>query len=262
LIANRRIGVVIPAFNEERLLPKTLAGLPSFVDAVVVVDDASTDDTRGVAREAARHRDIALEVHNENQGVGGAIVSGYKWCLDNDIDIAVVMGADNQMDPENMGVLLLPLLQGTADYVVGNRLAWPSGWRAFPPVRLFGVVTLAAMTRWATGIKGIRDAQSGYTAITNEALRSIDLENIYTRYGFPNDMLSKVAQRNLRVCTRPVRPIYADEESGIKVSKVVGPLLSLTLKNLVARHREDLSYSRPSEVSQTDREIRPRRQQA
>jgi len=262
LIANRRIAVVIPAFNEERLLPRTLEGLPAFVDVAVIVDDASTDKTRQVVKRAAEQRNIALQVHAVNQGVGGAIITGYKWCIQNDVDIAVVMGADNQMDPEDMGVILLPLLQGTADYVVGNRLGWPQGWRAFPPVRLFGVVTLAAMTRWATGLKGIVDAQSGYTAITTHALERIDLDALYTRYGFPNDMLSKVAQEKLRVSTRPVRPIYGDEESGIKVPRVVGPLILLTVKNFVARHRPHSATRFRSEVAETATDPLPQRQQA
>ena len=258
MISNRRIAVVIPAFNEEKLLPATLAGLPSFVDVAVVVDDASTDNTTQVTLAAARDRRVVLERHTVNRGVGAAIVTGYKWCIRNEMDIAVVVGADNQMDPNDMGVIVLPILQGTADYVVGNRLAWPGGWRAFPAVRLFGVVTLAALTRLATGVD-LADAQSGYTAITRSALERINLDSLYGRYGFPNDLLSKAARQNLRISSRPVRPIYGDEVSGIKVHKVVGPILSLTLKNFIARQmpHEPVVVPRPEQ-----RESGPHRRQA
>ena len=235
MIAGRRVAVVIPAYREQDLLPQTLRTLPAFVDRAVVVDDASPDQTGEVARACGAAVPVTVLRHEQNLGVGAAIVTGYRWCVREGLDVAVVVGADAQMHPDDMPALLHPLLQGEADYVTGDRLAWPQGWRAFPWVRLVGVVALAALTRQATGDPRVRDAQCGYTAITREALMALALDELYPRYGFPNDMLAKVLRRGLRWEARPVRPIYASEQSKLRVHKVVGPLLRLLARNWLAR---------------------------
>ncbi len=244
MIGGHTVAVVIPAFNEELLLPRTLATLPDYVDRVVVVDDASLDDTKGAAERAVSKASITVVRHAQNQGVGAAIVTGYRWCVDQSMDIAVVMGADNQMHPSDMSALLWPLVHHKADYVVGDRLSWPGGWRIFPPVRLFGIVVLAAMTRWATGVRGVRDAQCGYTAITRAALQALPLDALYPRYGFPNDMLSKVGLAGQRVTTRPVRPVYGEETSDLRIPKIIVPYLKLTLRNRAARLARSPASSR------------------
>lgn len=235
MLASKTIAVVIPAHNEERLIGRTLRGLPGFVDVAVVVDDASQDRTIAEAEAVGRERRVVVCPHTRNQGVGAAIVTGYRWCLDHGVDLAVVVGADNQMHPDDMAGLVLPLLRGEADYAIGDRLAWPEGWRAFPWQRLVGVVALAAMTRWATGFAPLRDAQCGYTAITRGALAAMPLDRLYPRYGFPNDMLAKALLAGARVVTRPVRPIYAEETSALSIPRVVMPLVRLTLDNRQAR---------------------------
>jgi glycosyltransferase involved in cell wall biosynthesis len=230
-----KVGVVIPAFNEARLLGTTLRGLPGWIDLAIVVDDGSRDATAEVALGVAGIP-VRLCRHDENRGVGAAIVTGYRACLDEGVDIAVVMGADNQMHPDDLRPLLAPILRGRADYVVGDRLAWPGGWRAFPASRLLGVLGLGVATRMATGLP-VRDAQCGYTAITREALERLPLESLYPRYGFPNDLLAKASMAGLAVTTTPVRPIYADETSDLCIAKVVAPLLRITASNAFARMR-------------------------
>lgn len=232
MIGGRRIAVVIPAYNERDLLPVTLASLPDYVDEVVLVDDASVDDTVEVARGVERVKSrLHVCQHHHNAGVGAAIVTGYRWCLEREVDVAVVVGADNQMHPDDMAGLILPVLRDEADYVTGDRLAWPGGWRHFPPVRLAGVVALASMTRWATGLRQLRDAQCGYTAIGRRGLERLELRALYPRYGFPNDLLAKAVIKGLRVTTRPVRPVYGEERSAMSIPRVVAPLLRLTWRN-------------------------------
>ncbi|MCA9545581.1 MAG: glycosyltransferase family 2 protein, partial [Myxococcales bacterium] len=175
------VTVVVPAFNEARLLPRTLAGLPAFVDRVVVVDDASTDGTAA----AATGPKITCVRHGVNQGVGAAIVTGYRHALAHGADVAVVVGADAQMDPAEMPRLLDPLVAGEADYVKGDRLGHPEVARRMPWVRLLGNRALSRLTRWATGY-AVRDSQCGYTAITAGALARLPLASLYPRYGFPN----------------------------------------------------------------------------
>lgn len=227
------MAVVVPAYNEALLLGATLEGLPRWVDLAVVVDDASTDATRQVALGGFAVP-VRVVTHPTNRGVGAAIVTGYQLCLELGVDVAVVMGGDNQMHPHDLEGLVAPALAGEADYVVGDRLAWPGGWREFPVVRLAGVVGLGLMTSAVTGLR-VRDAQCGYTAITRQALARLPLERLYPRYGFPNDLLAKAAQAGLCVTTRPVRPVYADERSDLCVASVVAPLLRISAANALAR---------------------------
>lgn len=227
-----RVAVVIPAHNEEALLPTTLAGLPAFVDQVIVVDDASTDRTAQVAR----HPLLELVQHPVNQGVGGAIVTGYRRALAAGVDVAVVVGADAQMDPTEMPRLLDPIVAGTADYVKGDRLGHPELRQRMPAVRRFGNRVLSRLTRWSSGY-AVRDSQCGYTALAAPALGRLPLDDLYPRYGFPNDLLAKLAEIDARVIDRPVTPIYGDEQSGIRVTRVVGPILWLLLRSGVRRVR-------------------------
>ncbi len=229
----KTVGVVVPAYNEGKLLGRTLAGLPPWVDHVVVVDDASADNTRAVALREYRVP-IRVVTHARNRGVGAAIVTGYRACLDEGLDIVVVMGGDNQMHPDDLGPLVAPLVAGESDYVMGDRLAWPGGWREFPKTRLFGVVGLGVLTRAITGVP-VRDAQCGYTAISGDALRKLPLDELYPRYGFPNDLLAKVALAGLQVTTCPVRPVYAGERSDLRIATVVAPLLRISAANALAR---------------------------
>lgn len=218
----RRIAVVIPAHNESRLLPITLDGLPQFVDQIIVVDDASDDDTAALARGRGEAR---LEVisHPRNKGVGGAIVTGYQRALTLMADVTVVVGADAQMDPTEMVQLIDPVIDGEADYVKGDRLGHPDVVRRMPWVRLFGNHVLSRLTRLVTGYR-VRDSQCGYTAISRAALARLPLELLYPRYGFPNDLLARLAETDARVCDRPVTPIYGEEQSGIRILRVIGPI--------------------------------------
>jgi len=229
-----RVAVVIPAHQEARLLPRTLATLPDYVDQIFVVDDASTDGTGDVAKMTNDPR-VQLISHQRNLGVGGAIVTGYRKACEEQYDAIVVVGADAQMDPTEMHRLLDPLVFGTADYVKGDRLGHPDLSERMPMVRRFGNRVLTLLTRLSSGYGYIRDSQCGYTAVSRSALRQIDLDALYPRYGFPNDVLAKLAEHRLRVMDQPVSPIYGSESSGIRIQRVVGPILWLLLRSGIRR---------------------------
>ncbi len=245
---DRTVAVVIPAHNEARLLPITLAGLPDFIDHIIVVDDASTDATAEVALNHPRS-EIELVRHPENLGVGGAIVTGYRRALALEAALTVVVGADAQMDPREMSSLLDPLVEGDADYVKGDRMGHPQLKQVMPSVRLFGNRVLTVLTRYATGYRDVRDSQCGYTAIANPSLRRLPLADLYPRYGFPNDLLAKLAEQDQRVVDRPVSPIYDTEISGIRVHRVAFPILWLLVRSGLRRWFRQRAFRRQVQVN-------------
>jgi glycosyltransferase involved in cell wall biosynthesis len=219
----RSIAVVVPAYNEEALIGKTLGSIPEFVDRIIVVNDASDDKTRNIISEKAQedHRIVLME-HEVNQGVGGAIITGYKAARDLKIDVSVVMAGDAQMDPKDLVRIIEPVANGSAEYSKGNRLFYGDAWNMIPHNRYLGNSFLSLMTKIASGYWHIADSQSGYTAISLIALQRINLDKIYKRYGMPNDLLIKLNQYDFRVRDVHIRPVYnIGEKSGIKPLQVL-----------------------------------------
>ncbi len=224
-----RVCVVIPAFNESAKIVATVSSVPELVDHVIVVDDASTDDTWLVTPRAQR---IEVIRHGENRGVGGAIATGYRRALELEADVAVVMAGDGQMDPEDLPALLAPIADGEADYVKGNRFKHPSIWSTMPAHRIVGNIVLSAATRVTSGYTHVFDSQCGYTAIHRRALAAIDLDVLWTRYGYPNDLLSRLFVAGVRVVDVPVRPIYGEHwRSGINLGTALHPLPWVLLRS-------------------------------
>jgi len=240
MFERKTIAVVIPAYNEEALLPDTLTGIPAFVDRVYVVDDASRDAT--VARAQAAATDdprIAVIAHARNQGVGAAIVTGYHRAVQERMDVTCVMGADNQMDPADLEHLVAPVARGQADYAKANRLFTGQAWELIPRYRYLGNAALSLLTKIASGYWHVADSQSGYTAVSLQMLEQIELDRLYPRYGFPNDMLVHLNVWNARVRDVRSRPIYGvGERSGIRLRKVVPKISWLLVKGFLWRMRE------------------------
>ncbi len=221
MFSGLEVMAVVPAFNEERLVGRTVAGLPRWLARVVVVDDGSADRTSEMARSAGDQRLKVLR-HTRNRGVGAAIVSGYRRALEEGADVVVVVGADGQMDPEEMHRLVEPIARGEADYVKGTRLTHPELRARMPIGRRIGNRVLTELTRIAVGDPTLTDSQCGYTAISRAALERVELEGLWPRYGYPNDLLGLLLNAGLRVVERPVTPIYGvGERSGIRPLRVL-----------------------------------------
>jgi len=237
MIEGKTVAVVIPAYNEEKLLGTTLAGIPSFVDRIFVVDDASRDATADCARaHAANDERVTVFVHERNRGAGAAVVTGYKAALADRIDVTCVMNADNQMDPEELREMALPVARGDVDYTKANRLFTGEAWNLIPHVRYLGNALLSLLTKVASGYWHIADSQAGYTAINRRMLELLDLDNIYPRYGYPNDMLVHLNVWSARVRDVPSRPIYGiGERSGIRLRSVVPRISFLLMKGFFWR---------------------------
>jgi glycosyltransferase involved in cell wall biosynthesis len=232
MIEGKSVGVVIPAFNEELLLPETLEGIPTFVDRVYVVDDASRDGTVGRAHTAAAADSrIVVIVHERNAGPGAAVITGYKRAIADEMEVVCVMNADNQMDPEDLEHLVTPVALGEVDYAKANRLFTGQAWQLIPHSRYLGNAVLSLWTKVASGYWHVADAQSGYTAIGRRMLGLLDLDHLYPRYGFPNDMLVHLNVWNAKVRDVPSRPIYGvGERSGIRLRRVIPTIWWLLIK--------------------------------
>ena len=229
---------MVPAYNEEKLIGRTLDTMPDFVDRIVVVDDCSRDATVERVRErvARQPERVILIQHQVNQGVGGAIATGYEWCRDHQVDVAVVMAGDAQMDPADLPALLDPVVEGAADYAKGNRLFTGEAWEQIPRVRYLGNSAMSLLTKIASGYWHVADSQSGYTAINSKALRTIDWERMYKRYGQPNDLLVRLNIYSFRVSDVPVRPVYnIGEKSGVRPLRMIPRLSWLLLKLFLYR---------------------------
>jgi glycosyltransferase involved in cell wall biosynthesis len=246
-----RVAVVIPAFNEERAIGAAVDTIPAFVDAVIAIDDASADDTtdRALAAGGARHGFEVIR-HPVNRGVGAAIVTGYRRALALGADAIAVMAGDGQMDPEDLPALLEPIADDAADYVKGNRFMHPSVWSEMPPARIVGNVVLSAATRVTSGYRHVFDSQCGYTAIARRALAQLDLDQLQPRYGYPNDLLSRLNVAGMRVTDVPVRPIYGPHwKSGIRLGTALGPIPWVLLRSwgnrlaAASRRRASIDHS-------------------
>jgi glycosyltransferase involved in cell wall biosynthesis len=228
MLDGKTVAVVVPAYDEEKLLPEMLAGIPEFVDCIYVVDDASQDGTAAAAESDGRAQLIR---HEENRGVGAAIVTGYKQAIVDRVDVTCVMAADNQMAPEDLEQIALPVIKGDADYAKANRLVSGEAWQLIPHARYLGNAMLSLLTKIASGYWHIADSQSGFTAVSLGTLERLDLDRIYPRYGFPNDMLVHLNVVEARVRDVPSRPVYnVGEQSGIRYTRVIPAISWLLLK--------------------------------
>lgn len=238
---DKTIAVVVPAYNEETQIEKVLSTMPVIVDYIVVVDDSSRDATVQVVEKyiSKTRRKIILLKHPCNRGVGSAILSGYEWTRAHGIDISAVMAGDGQMDPEDLGLILDPVIDGDADYAKGNRLFTGEAWKKIPRIRYLGNSALSLLTKIASGYWHVADFQCGYTSVSLEALKRMDLSRIYGRYGFPNDLLVVLNVYNFRVKDVPIEPLYnIGERSGIRLWKIIPKLSWLLYRRFFWRMKE------------------------
>ncbi len=243
MFQKKRIGVVVPAYNEEKLIGRVLETMPDFVDRIYVVDDGSSDRTcdcvNSYLSQPTFNGRLELICHTINQGVGGAIVTGYRKAVEEKMDAVAVMAGDAQMDPAELERVVGPVVQGSADYVKGNRLFTGEAWQLIPKHRYLGNAFLSLLTKIASGYWHVADSQTGYTAISRETIHLLPLERLYSRYGYPNHLLVMLNVFGCRVQDVLVSPVYnIGEHSGIRLWKVVPRLSWLLMKGFFWRMKE------------------------
>jgi len=263
MFEQKTVAVVVPCYNEQTQIVGVLAGMPPMVDCIIVVDDCSTDGTAAEVRkfqesgpglpqrspgdpaapprspeEPAASRVVLLR-HERNQGVGAAIVTGYREAVRRGLDVVAVMAGDGQMPPDELESLVAPVARGQCDYAKGNRIFYQGAWDSIPRHRYFGNGFFSMLTKIASGYWHVADSQTGYTAISRRAMESIDLRNVYPRYGYPNDMLVRLNVCSMRVRDVPIRPVYNVGERSKMRLWLVGPRISwLIFKGFCWRMKE------------------------
>jgi glycosyltransferase involved in cell wall biosynthesis len=250
MLEGARIAVVVPAYNEERLLASTISSVPDFVDLVIVVDDASTDRTWMVASSLSHER-VWLHRHPENRGVGAAIVTGYRLAIAAQADVIAVMAGDAQMHPDDLESLVLPVIRGQVDYAKGDRLHHPDVRRIMPQGRFWVGSALSWLTARAAGLDRFSDSQCGFTAIAARAAQGVDLDALFPRFGYPNDLVGKLAVAGFSIGDVAVRPVYGTEESGVRpwhVAVILGLIGRIAYQRATARGRLLLLQRRARET--------------
>ena len=252
LYRGKRVAVVVPAYNEELLIGETLASMPNYVAGVYVVNDKSTDRTGEIIDELAT-RDARIHPihHRFNQGVGGAIVSGFKEALEDGAEIVAIMAGDNQMDPAYLPSLLDPIVEGRVDITKGNRLR-RGYWNGMSAWRLFGNLLLNLLNCIASGYWHVRDPQNGYVAASSDVLRLMDLDSLYKRYAFENDFMVKANILNLSMINIDIPARYANERSSIRMGNFIVMTSAFFVKSFINRLYSKYLKLAPEPVSRRE----------
>jgi len=230
-----KIAVVVPAYNEEILIAQTLSSMPDFIHTIYAIDDCSKDRTWKIIQECARLNKKIVPIHHEvNGGVGKSISSGFKKAIHDEIDIVVVMAGDNQMDPKYLPDLLDPIVEKKYEFTKGNRLKF-GYWKGMSHWRLFGNIILTKLNNFASGYWEIKDPQNGYVAISTQALKYMDLDNLYPRYAFENDMMVKANIVNIRMKNIDIPAKYGNERSNIRYPNFIYTTSIFLLESFIFR---------------------------
>jgi dolichol-phosphate mannosyltransferase len=235
------VAAVIPAYNVADQLASVLRSIPDVVQTIVVVDDASSDETAAVAeRCASADTRIVVLRHPQNQGVGGATVTGFRKALEAAADVVVKIDGDGQMPLPLLPQLLQPLLDGGADYAKGNRFRDFEALRQMPPLRRTGNVLLSFLAKAATGYWHCFDPTNGFIAIRADVLAQIPLRNVDRTYFFETSMLAQLYLVGAVVKEIPMPARYAGEPSSLSIGRVVlefpGKLVSSFLRRVLLRN--------------------------
>lgn len=229
------IAVVIPCFRVRRHILDVIARIGPEVEAIYVVDDRCPEESgRFVSAECTDPR-VHVVYHTENQGVGGAVMTGYQAAIADGHDILVKVDGDGQMDPGLLPAFVAPLLAGEADYSKGNRFFHLEEIHNMPTIRLVGNAALSFMSKLSTGYWGIFDPTNGYTAIHAKVASHLPMEKISKRYFFETDMLFRLNTLRATVIDIPMDAVYGDEESNLRITKILPEFLVKHLRNTFKR---------------------------
>jgi len=219
-LAGARVGIVVPAYRVAPQIEQVIRGIPPWIHAIIIVDDKSPDDTAARVMAIGDPR-VTLIRHDANQGVGGAMQTGFAEAVRQGLDIAVKMDGDDQMDPVYLPRLLQPLIDGQADVVKCNRYWSMKSLQHMPLVRIVGNAGLTFLVKLASGYWNIFDPANGYVAVRTRLLERIELKRLPKRYFFESGFLIELGIQRAVVLDVPMTARYAGEHSSLKPSRIL-----------------------------------------
>ncbi len=233
--SNYRIAVVIPCYKVTRHVLEVIASIGNEVWRIYVVDDACPDESGKHVEAYCLDQRVRVVYHACNQGVGGAVMTGYRSAIADGADVIVKVDGDGQMDTSLIPNFIEPIMAGEADYTKGNRFFDLEEIRAMPKVRLFGNAVLSLMTKLSSGYWDLFDPTNGYTAIHAEVARHLPFGKISSRYFFETDILFRLNTLRAVVVDVPMDARYGDEVSNLRISKILGEFLFKHIRNFMKR---------------------------
>ncbi|WP_019028724.1 glycosyltransferase family 2 protein [Colwellia piezophila] len=235
LNVNQKIAVIIPCYRVKAFVLDVIKKIGAEVDFIIAVDDKCPENSGEFIQKSCDDKRLSVIFHDENKGVGGAVISGYNAALELGATIFVKIDGDGQMDPKIMPSIIAPILSGLADYTKGNRFHSFYNVREMPKFRLFGNACLSFLTKISSGYWSLFDPTNGYTAIHRAALEKIELQNVSERYFFETDMLIKLGDSRAVIMDVPMEAIYGDEESNLKISNIFRQFITGNIKASIRR---------------------------
>ena len=233
--ASASIAVVIPSYKVTRHILAVIQAIGPEVDRIYVVDDCCPEGSGRYVQDNNRDPRVTVLFNEVNQGVGGAVMAGYRAAIDDGFDIIVKIDGDGQMDPSLLPKFVAPIVVGRADYTKGNRFFDLEKIARMPKMRIFGNAVLSFMTKFSTGYWSSFDPTNGYTAIAAGTAAQLPLDKISKRYFFETDMLFRLNTVRAVVVDIPMDAKYDDEVSNLKISKIMGEFLTGHLRNFGKR---------------------------
>lgn len=231
-----RVAAILPCYNEEKLIGKTIETLPDFVDEIIAVDDNSTDNTLEVITTIAKKNKKVTPLHlDPNEGIGGAYINGFEHALGNNIDVVITMAGDAQCNPDYISNMIDTLIDDNLDYVKANRFVHLEELKQMPKFRRVGNTVITILTKFSSGYYSIFDSQNGYGVFKRKTLENLPFEYIGRRYDYENTLLIALSIMDARIKDEPVPAIYGDEVSTIPVFKTTMRALKVVWKGFWKR---------------------------
>lgn len=212
-------AVVIPCYNEEKMITQTIKKIPEYIDYIIAVNDASTDNTIGVLKKLKKQYSKLIIVDNKvNQGVGGALIAGYDYAIKNTKATAIgIVAGDDQFDSSYLKAMLDDFIDQSADYVKASRFFHREAFKTMPKYRQFGNIFISLLTKFSTGYYSITDITNGCGWLRREIIEKVDFSIVEKRYDYETSMLTALSIVNAKVIDHAVPAHYGDEKSTIKL---------------------------------------------
>lgn len=212
------IGVAVPAYNEEKLIEKTLTTMPEFIDHIVVINDHSNDKTLSIIQKLQKKdKRITIIDNSENHGIGYSLTKGLKKAAELGCDRIAVMAGDAQMDPNQLSPMLDNMAKRNLDFIKANRFMHLEALKSMPKYRRIGNIIVTILTKFATGYYSIFDTQNGYVVYSKDVIERMPWNLIGNRYEFENTILIGLSIIDAKIGDFPMPALYGDETSTIKI---------------------------------------------